>query len=174
MMKSRIVMLAAVLLLLLSGCKMSQFFSRRVEKTNVEQRADVRETSSVKTDIHTIGKLSEQTQLSLDITEVITITKWSIPDSSGQQFPTETTNITRHSVTGQNRTTESEQEKKGTTETLGTKEDKSVVNAESEIKTDEKIKTKPASTVWITWAVVILSLGVVVLVFFILKRYRIL
>jgi hypothetical protein len=152
---------------------MSQFFQRRVEKSNFEQKTDVKETSSVKTDVQTVERLNERTELSVDVTEEITIVKWSVPDSSGHQFVVETTNINRRSVTDKKSDLDVEKEQKEIIEIKEDKEDKSTINAKTEIKTVEKSKTKPATPAWITWAAVILSAGIIVLIYFVLKRYRI-
>jgi len=171
---SAILVFLLAVIVSLSGCKMSQFFSRRVEKTNIEQKSDIKETSSVRTDNRTVEKLTELTELSLDVSEKIVIVKWSAPDSSGRQFPLETTNISRHGTAGKKTTMEKEQEQKEITEREESKEDKSTVNAESEIETVEKAKTKPAMPAWVTWTAVILSAGIILLIYLILKRYRIL
>lgn len=171
-MKNKLLLLS-LLLLSCSSCKMHSLFSKRSEKAVVEMKTDIVETSHVETVVQATEKIAEQTEIQEDFTETTTTVKWSEPDSSGRQFPIETTTKIRTSTTNKKVGGTVYKTAVATSEVVERKEDKSTEKSTTDIKITEKTKTKPVTPAWITWGTVILSLGLLVLVYLILKRYRI-
>ena len=171
-MRSKILILF-VLLSLCCSCKTSRFFGRKTERSVIEFKDNVSEISHVKTENQATEKTAAQTKIWEDINETILTIKWSEPDSTWQQFPVETTLKIRNS--SKKEKSNSEVEKTGNEKTEGDTEriEQQSEKSETDIKTVEKSETKKATPEWVIWVAVIVAIGFLVIVYLILKRYKI-
>ena len=165
--------IVAILLFFCSGCKMHSFFGKRAEKSVVEVKNDIVQSSQVETSVNTTENSAGKIKVQEDYTETTIIIDFSEPDSTGNQFIIRTTNKVRTS--SKNTSVENSAGKTESVNIVETsiKEDKTTENSTTEIKTTEKTKTKPVTPAWMVWGVVILSLGAIVLIYLILKRFKI-
>lgn len=153
------------------ACKTVKETTRIQEKASTEQKTDIVEKVSVKTESNADEQLNQQTNDNQTINEETIIVEWSKPDSVGKQYPIKT--IATAKTTNHNKITDtklSKQEHQQTAATLE-KEDKSklTVNTENKIQTE----SKPITRSWVKYVGVILSLGLLVLVYLIMKRFKI-
>lgn len=155
-MRSKILILF-VLLSLCCSCKTSRFFGRKTERSVIEFKDNVSEISHVKTENQATEKTAAQTKIWEDINETILTIKWSEPDSTKKEK------------------SNSEVEKTGNEKTEGDTEriEQQSEKSETDIKTVEKSETKKATPEWVIWVAVIVAIGFLVIVYLILKRYKI-
>ena len=155
-MRSKILILF-VLLSLCCSCKTSRFFGRKTERSVIEFKDNVSEISHVKTENQATEKTAAQTKIWEDINETILTIKWSEPDSTKKEK------------------SNSEVEKTGNEKTEGDTEriEQQSEKSETDIKTVEKSETKKATPEWVIWVAVIVAIGLLVIVYLVLKRYKI-
>ena len=165
-----------VLLLLASlfcGCKTSRFFARRSERAVVETKVDVVETSTTKVDRKSTEAANEKVEILEDITETTTTVKWSEPDSSGRQFAVETTVRVRSSAVNTKVGLSAEKTEDVRREIDRKSVETSLENSSVERKSTETAGVKRSTPAWMVWGAVILSGGLMFLVYRVLRRYKV-
>ena len=163
----------AILMAFCSGCKMHSFFGKRAEKSVTEVKTDIVETKETKTDVQITENSAGKIEVQEDYTEITMIIDWSEPDSVGNQHPVRTTGKVRTSQKNTSAETSAGKTESANNVEKSTKEDKSTENSETDIKTVEKTEVKKSTPAWVIWVAVISSLGAIVLIYLILKRFKI-
>ena len=171
-MKKLIVILIATVLLF--SCKTTRYNVKETTKSNIEIQTDMQEDVKVVEEVKTLDIISQLTDELTTIIERIIATKLSAPDSLGVQYPTEiiTTEreITRQKAESRKQKVEVETERK--IQVNKTENSKQVINTETE-KIDKTVvkKTTPG---WVLAGTITLCVGILLLIFLILKKYRVL
>ena len=154
-------------------------FGCRTVKVNehVKTESDSKITNNIKqsSDVHketTDNSKENQTTSYSDTThKVVTETYYSKPDSSGKQaiVKTVTTEINSGKKVNQQHTKQANTTEK--IDSTGTKIDKSKLNNKASTEQSKVTTTKKTTPTWIWLSSAILSVGIVILAYFMLKRF---
>ncbi len=165
--KSIVVILLCVMLCL--SCRTKKITVSGHTKNDQIHQNYVNVVGKLKANLELDEASSEKSVINDSTETEIKITEWSNPDSTGRQFPVKTTEINKMSVKRTHIDTQSESRQSGGVAAGLDVVDRSKTknSQESEVKTSEKIR----SPTWLIWVCIILSLGLVVLLYFILRRF---
>lgn len=167
--------------------------SCRTTKTSVDHKAtsntEINASEQVKLDISTQKGETTLEEKNLNVTstgetdtevdETITNTKWSAPDSLGNQHIIEQTQINRNTKTkAKAKTATTEEEKKQKEETESTQDNSTLeadynLNAEDATETQETTSSKSESPAWMNWLIICVIAAALIVVLLVLKRYNI-
>ena len=166
--------LLLVLAVLLFSCKTTRYNIKETTKTETSVQKDIREESTVKETVLTAENIASLTEELTSIIERIITVKLSAPDSLLNQYPVEVTTTEREYTKQRVESTKARKDESTNVESKVQKTDNSTETSKTESVKIDKTKTTLATPAWVIVGVVILCVGVLVLVYFILKRYRIL
>lgn len=151
------VLMLLVLLLSLFSCKTTKHATAEMQTAVMEQKNISEQVTESKQD-NSVIEIAEN--------ENIIITNFSLPDSSGRQHIITITKIQRHKATANKINIVSEQET--------VKTDQTQTTANIQAKVLEASKTETKTPMWVIVGIVVLGIGILVIVYLILKRYKIL
>lgn len=153
-------------------------FSCKTTKTTIDKNeksivtTDIKETEKVTTENNSSVTLTITTDALVTIIEKIVNEKLSTPDSSGKQVVIERTITERKIDRKENIMANAEGKQKAKQEIDKVKEDHSKIKNKSNVKETKKVTIK--TPVWVIVSIAILVIGLLVFVYLLLKRYRIL
>lgn len=162
-----------MLLLLVVGCK-------TVKTTN---KSDIDQRNITEVDRSEVSKLTSTGTTVLDVQNNIrmdelfdfsgTYTKWSKPDSTGKQYPEEMGNFkgSKQKITDDKTATKSETENTEVNN-ITTEEKRNAIMGVKQ-KTNEKTNTETKVPAGVSWGMIILTMGLLFLLYLVLKRYGI-
>lgn len=169
-MRSFFLIIGLIFNIVLIGCRTSKVVTSEDVASKTSSVVDVVRTSTdqmVKKDSTSKVDKSIVDEVT---TRTTTTTKYSLPDSSGRQYPVEQTvsqekkrRVTNSNII--NKAGKSSEMVSGNNESKRSKTD-----ANAKISSNSKTKTRPP--IAFNWMIIIISLGLVVLTYFILKRFR--
>ena len=142
---------------LLFSCRMTRQTTADVQTSAVEQKEVFVQVNESK---------SDNSVIEIDKNEHVTVIVFSPPDSSGKQYITSITEIQK------NKTLSGKQNIVEEKETLTLAE--SITQTAENVKVVEKSKTETKTPGWLYVVAGILSVGIVVVIIWILRRYKIL
>ena len=170
-MKTKIIILLTACLLF--SCKTTKTATKTDVKAHETVALDVRETASA-IDVKTATlNVDSKVNINEDMIETGTRTKWSAPDAAGKQFPTETENYTKGKKSNTKAETTAKAQEDKTVENRLSRTDKSDYKSEKNEKIKENKKTELKAPTGVSWGIVILTAGLLVLLFLILKSYKV-
>lgn len=157
-----------VFYLLCFSCKTVK--TTTTEHLNVVAQNDISEKTTTKTETSEKDAFSMSVDQTITIIEKMINTKYSRPDSSGMQHVLETTEIEKN-TTIDNLKKEDKQVEKNTEQEV---EEEKTDNSSVDINKDAKVKTtkKSKTPVWVIIVCVIVSTGIIALLYFVLKRFK--
>jgi len=155
-MEKRIVLLVSILSLLFASCKTTRQTTADVQTTAVEQKEVF---------VHTNETKSDNSVIEIDKNEHVTVIIFSPPDSSGKQHITSIMEIQRNKMLSGKQNIVEEKE------TI--KQVESTTQKTETVKVAEKSKTETKTPGWLWVVAGVLSVGVVVIIIWILRRYKI-
>lgn len=166
---SRIALLLCVILLI--GCKTAKNSTKSDTKQNsnvqLNQSSDFSSitSGSAVLDIQSNVKTDELTNFSGSYT------KWSKPDSTGKQHPEITGTYTgsKQSKTNDQTKTNLKQDNSETKELTTAEKINAIMGVQT--KTQEKTTSESKAPIGVSWGIVILTVGLLVLLYFVLKRF---
>ena len=172
MAKIAILLFASLMVLLAFGCKSTKQTVDTSTKTETNIQNDVKQSGSVDATVkQSESNTDKSVEQSASVEESNTI-KWSTPDSTGQQYPIETTNTKK--TTG--RVNQNDlSTKKGTDLDLsasGKSEDKSKLDNKARDDTEATLTETDETHKWTIWGIVTGVLVAGVLAYLVLRRYR--
>ena len=173
-MKMKRILFFIALLLLLFSCRTTRYNLKETLKTETSVQKDIREETTVKETVLTTENIASLMEELTSIIERIVTVKLSAPDSLLNQYPTEITTTEREYSKNKTVKYDAAGTTEQTTDTEIKKTDNSTETSKAESVKIDKTKTTLATPAWVIVGVAILCIGVLVLVYFILKRYRIL
>ena len=157
-----------ITVLLFNSCKTTKIAT--TENVKVVEQKDIHETATVKTETTEKETITISVDALTTIIERIVNTKYSQPDTAGKQHITETTTTERNITTEKTGKADVQAEKQAKQLKESEKTDNSSKNIDK--KTETKTLTKSKTPAWIIVTMVILSMGVLVLLYFVLKRFK--
>ena len=149
-------LITTMLILLLFSCKITRYTATETQTATVEQKEISEQTTETKT---------ENTLTEIDEKENIKITVFSAPDSSGNQYVVSVTEIQKAKTSASKKNSVAEKE------TVHT--DKTKTQTTESVKVTKKSETKTKTPFWVYLVIVIFCVGVIVLIVWILRRYKI-
>lgn len=168
----RRVILIIAAAILITGCKVSKEAST-VSHVEAVTKADVTDMvnsqSKTNTVVNTIMSYNDSDYLSEDII----ITEFSRPDSAGQRYIIKTTKIQRNKTKNKQLSKTDNLKQKVETQTTENKTDKTKINTNQKEKTENKTTVKTKTPGWVYPVSILFALVLFVLIYLILKRYRI-
>jgi hypothetical protein len=166
-MNSRLILLVAIIALFAS-CKTTK--TATTENLKVVEQNDIHETTTAKTEVTEKETISMSVDALTTIIERIINTRYSQPDTAGNQHITETTTTEREITIDK----ASKADTQKTTQIEQVIEDEKTDNSSKNIdkKTETKTTIKSKTPAWVIIAVSILSIGVILLLYFVLKRFK--
>lgn len=164
--------LCALLVLFAVSCKTTKVAQKTAQVIQTEQRKDINEKDSTHYDSHsTIDVLNHS--LSTDsVSEYRTEIELSKPDTAGKQYPMKiiiTGKTDMHKVQSNISTAASNM---AVFDRKNIKSDNSTVKQKVKTTNDSAIVSKHKTPAWTVIVAIILSLGVLLLVFMVLKRFK--
>ncbi len=166
----KIILLLAVITMLFS-CKTSKTTLSEKTSTETEQRNDIQEVINTEFSVLETGKTTDKTVVEASEDTEITITKFSQPDSTGKQHIVEQTKIKQQKGSTTKTNVATEKEDKTDIKQSVKNKDNSTVKTNNDTKVTETEKTKANTPAWIILGTIILSLGIIVIIYFVLKRF---
>jgi len=171
---NRKVVSITLLFVLFASCKTTRYNMRETAKTSVEVKTDVREEVKILEEVKISENITQLVDELTTIIERIITVKLSAPDSLHNQHPVEIITTEREISRGKT----VKYDATGTTEqTISAdieKIENSTKNTNTEIEKVDKTKVKTTTPVWLYVVVGIFSIGILLFVFLILKKYKIL
>jgi cobalamin biosynthesis Mg chelatase CobN len=149
-------LLTPMLILLLFSCKITRYTATETQSNIVEQK-DISE--------QVMETVIENSLTEIDEKENIKITVFSSPDSDGNQYVVSVTEIFRDKT--------SSSKKNSVAEKKTVYADKTKTQKSESVKITKKSETKTKTPFWVYLLIVILSIGVIYLIFRILRKYKI-
>lgn len=140
-------------------------------KFDSEIASDTKTKSEVHTDLMDKSKLVDSSTSQDTCSEIITETEFSAPDSAGKQHILKTKTTERNSGKRTVSNTSDQKNISQHADSCGTAIDKSKANINSESQTDRLETVKKRTPLWVWLPIGIVAVGLVVLAYFILKRF---
>lgn len=106
--------------------------------------------------------------------EMIEETFWSAPDSAGKQYPVSTRTTIRNTHKGQQNDTKTSTKHGVQSEAQQSMEDHSMQIDKMEVENNSETETKKQTPMWVIIAIVCIIVVVELILFALLKRYKIL
>ncbi|MBN1987833.1 MAG: hypothetical protein JW783_00365 [Bacteroidales bacterium] len=156
---------------ILAGCRSTRVTTKEDVKSNEVESALSTSNASTRSSLSVSASVIDLSVFTDSTEREVEVVKWSAPDSSGKQYPVETTRITEKvRQKKQNNTAATNSVNSQQKDTLAAAAATSR-NASSERQTTNDERREGRSTAWITWGAVILSLGAVFLLYLVLARF---
>lgn len=189
-MKTKILIITIALLVCVSGCKTVKQTETKI-KTNTTENNTVKQSNVSAVDVNAamIGEQKAESKTAVEdkvtvnetTTEETTTTNFSQPDLNGKQYPTSQTKTKKTTQRGENKNLKVDNNTKTDQKSNSEFTDKSDYKSDFTDKIETKVnlisliknKLESKAVAGISWGVVILIAGLLVLLYFILKRYRI-
>lgn len=160
--------------LMLFSCKTTKYNVREKSTSSVEIVKETKEVVTVQEEaVTTENSLQWIEELTTIIERIVTV-RLSEPDSLKNQYPVEVTTTEREFTKEKTVQTDANSTTEQKAESRMQKSDNSKETINEEYEKTDKTTTKKTTPVWITVSAVILCIGILVIVFLILKKYRIL
>ena len=170
-MKTKIIILLTACLFL--SCKTTKQATKTDVKSHETAALDIRETASTIAAGTATLNVDSKVNINEDMIETGTRTKWSAPDAAGKQFPVETESYTKGKKSNTQAATTAKKDEKLAVENRQTRVDKSDYKSDVHEKIKENKKTELKAPTGVSWGIVILTAGLLVLLFLILKSYKV-
>ncbi|MDR0206047.1 MAG: hypothetical protein LBI45_02155 [Bacteroidales bacterium] len=169
----RSVYLLIILTLFLTGCKTVKNNIREKSKTEVSIQNDTKENITISEGVKVSDNVTRLTDEFVTIIEKIITVKLSAPDSLNNQYPTKVTATEREISKGKTIKDEVSGSIEQTKNSEIQKTDNSTecIKAVSE-KTDKTV-TEKRTPGWVYVVAIIFSVGILIIIFLFLKKYRI-
>lgn len=169
-MKNSLLLAVLIFSVTLWGCRTTKVVASEKEDLKVDSNvAEVRESSAKGAVKDSISKL-DTSVVDEEITRTTTIIKFSQPDSLGRQFPMEQT-VSQEKMNRKAKANITEKRQRLAEVASSDNSSKcSRADVSKQVSSSSKTKTKPPAT--FAWIAVIVSLGLIVLAYFILRRLR--
>ena len=100
-------------------------------------------------------------------------TTWSKPDSTGTQYPVETTKTHRHTSTGQKNDIKTNKDAETHVAEQSDVNDNSKIKTSTEEQTKEQISTKTSTPSWLNFLIIGILAVVVIVILVILRHYHV-
>lgn len=159
---------------LLIGCKSTKQTTKTDIKTTDIAKIDTHEESTTNTSTATVQEDKSVASVTENEIEVGTRTKWSKPDSLGNQYPLETEGYIRGNNITSHIATESKKTDNAVIESDKTKTDKSDYKSDADVQLKDKKQEESKSPAWMNWGSVALIVGLFIFIYLLLKKYKIL
>lgn len=170
-MKNFLLITGLIFSIVLFGCRTSKVVTSEDVASKTSSVVDVSKASTAKAVEKDSTSKVDKSVVDEETTRTTTTTKYSQPDSSGKQYPVEQT-VSQEKTNRKTNSNITEKTGKSSEVASSTNEsNKSKLDANAKTSSDSKTKTKPPAA--FTWMVIIISLGLVVLAYFVLKRFRV-
>ena len=160
-------------LMLFCSCKTSHLFTRSREKKIVETKTDIREEIKIIEEIKILDFVNKLVGELTMVTERITAIKLSVPDSLGNQYPTEKTTTEREYSNEKKIKYDSSSNSEKIINTEIQITDNTAESVREEIDKEDKLTTKVKTPAWVIASSVTLCVGLLFFAFLFLKKYRI-
>lgn len=169
-------MIVLTLLLALCGqsCKTVKTNQQIAQQQQTEQKNNLHIQQQVKEQVTITTQTIDQTAINEEEEETIEETFWSAPDSTGKQYPISTRTITRNTRKGQQNDTKTSIKNEVQSREQQSAEDHSIQIDKIEEENNSKTETKKQVPMWIIVAIVGIIVMVGLILFALLKRYKIL
>lgn len=159
---------------LLLACKTTKQTAKADVKINEAANTETRVTSSGKQQAEINTQIADKGRVNEITEELSTTTVFTLPDTAGKQYPAQQTTTKRTTRRNDDRNVNTVTESKQTadSETIASKKNEIKTNASVNAKTNEKTEIKAPQ--WMLLGVILGVVGLLFLVFLVLKRYKIL
>jgi cobalamin biosynthesis Mg chelatase CobN len=159
-------------LILFAGCKTTQ--TKAQIKQELSSTVNTNTSAVITEDKKESGTVSITDYANLTKDEILSLTStiWSAPDSSGIQYPLQTINAVKTSRTQTDSGSKTEAEKTKETAINNVLSTQFVEESDFKSETKTDIKKEPNTTKAINIVIVLVVLGFLVMVFLILKRFK--
>jgi cobalamin biosynthesis Mg chelatase CobN len=164
--------LFGLIAMLLLSCKTSKTTLNEQTKSKVEQTATSEQTTKTEAATEAAAKVTDRSTADTQEVGESEILFYSVPDSTGRQYVISKTKTKYQKGTSVKSDVTAENTAKANIEQTTKKSDQSSLKATNEVQIKATTKTEKNTPAWVIWAVVICSLVVVVLGYFILKRFK--
>jgi hypothetical protein len=164
-------MLIFVLLAVTYSCKTTKNSVKETTKAQTYVANDVKQTSEATGKTSTSENVTDKTTSADSIVVNVVDVVWSKPDSSGKQYPEKTTY--RNEIHTQKTKADVATNKQINAEESNKAENIDKSKANSNVLTDKKETEKTAvkTPAWVYAAAAVVSLGLLVLLYFVLRRF---
>lgn len=163
-----------LVLLLLTSC----VSAKRNVKTDTEEQSNVRVDRAETLNTISAATATLDVNNDLHINELTSITgtytKWSVPDADGKQYPVETGSFESNKKAETSDKTKTREQQNSTEISASEVSDKSDYKSEARTKIKEKTTTETEATAGVSVGIIILIVGLLFLLYLLLKKYRIL
>ena len=170
-MKKTVLILIAVALL--ASCKTTKYNTRETTKSTTEVKTDICEEIKILEETKTSGNITQLLDELTTIIERIITVKLSAPDSLNNQHPIELTTTEREIKKGKTVKYDSNRNSEQVSSIAAKKTDNTKESIREETEKTDKTVVKKTTPGWAWAVVVIFSIGVLIIVFLFLKKYRI-
>lgn len=172
-MKRPIIFLMLALALCAQSCKTTKIANKTNDQSTQLIQNDITASADSSCNVTASAHTEDKSQLAQDIDETTTITEWSVPDSTGKQYPTKTTETRRTTNTKRQNNVKTTTHQETATESQTTFMDNTQTDTHNDIQTTETTKTKTSTPAWLITLIIGIIAAIVLIILVILKRYRI-
>lgn len=163
-----------LVLLLLTSC----VSAKRNIKTDTEAQSNVRVDRAETVNTISASTATLDVNNDLHISELKNVsgayTKWSAPDSTGKQYPVETGSFESNKKAETSDKTKTREQQNNAEISISEASDKSDYKSEARTKIKEKTTTETEAPTGVSWGMIILTMGLLFLLYLLLKKYKIL
>ena len=161
-----------LVLLLLTSC----VSAKRNVKTDTEEQSNVRVDRAETLNTISAATATLDVNNDLHISELKnvsgTYTKWSVPDSTGKQYPVETGSFESNRKAETIDKTKTREQQNNAEISTSEASDKSDYKSEARTKTNEKTTTETEAPTAVSAGIIILIVGLLFLLYLVLKKYK--
>jgi cobalamin biosynthesis Mg chelatase CobN len=168
----RFIFFGLIAMLLLS-CKTTKTTLNEQSTTKIEQATTSEQTTKTEATTEAAAKVTDQSTADTNEVGETTTVLYAAPDSTGTQHIVSVTTTKYKKGSSVKSNVVAENGTKTNIEQTTKQSDQSNIKATNEVQKATTTKTEKNTPAWVIWAVVICCIGLVVLVYLILKRFKI-
>jgi cobalamin biosynthesis Mg chelatase CobN len=156
------------------GCKTSKQATAIKQTANTENTTVRQSDATGNRQTASITQQADNSKVEETVDEATTIVEYSPPDSSGRQYTIKSTTITKTARRNEKKDISYKQNENTASGINISNSEKNKTKSDSTKKENTNIKTESKAPAGVSWGMIILTVGLLVLVYLVLKKYKIL
>jgi len=168
------ILILLVICLMMFGCKTTKQATAISRTTNTETATVRKSDAAGNKQTAVVTQQADNSKVDETTGETTAIVEFSQPDSTGRQYPLKSITVTRTVRRSENKDINYKQSENTNAGITISNSEKLQTKTDSTKKENNNIKTESKAPSGVSWGMVILTVGLLVLVYLVLKKYKIL
>jgi cobalamin biosynthesis Mg chelatase CobN len=156
------------------SCKTTRQATAIKQTTNTETTTTRQSDAKGNEQTASITQQADNSKVDVTVDETTTIVEFSQPDSTGRQYPIKSTTVTKTARRNEKKDISYQQNENTASGINISNSEKNKTKSDNTKKENTNTKTESKAPSGVSWGMIILTVGLLVLVYWILKKYKIL